>query len=111
VNAVLSELPSSQRHLSHPIHGVGNNSDGRVFVEHIDGKREEFDHVIMATPSYVTLDMLRNGGGIEADEQRVFEQFRWSHNETVLHSDTRVSSLLILQLNSLCTHEYVVADA
>lgn len=90
IDAALANLPPAQLHLNTPVAAVGNSEDGKVRLRLADGREEKFDHVIMASQSHQTLRMLQAGGGTTWREQSILSKIRWSQNETVLHSDTRV---------------------
>lgn len=46
------------------------------------------------THSDTTLALLRRGGHVSADEEKVLGPWEWSQNEAVLHWDERVSRQL-----------------
>ncbi len=58
-----------------------------VWVESVDGVREHFDQVIVATPADRALAMLEEPS---AEEARVLSAFRYQPNLATLHSDERV---------------------
>ncbi|KIJ54389.1 hypothetical protein M422DRAFT_25299 [Sphaerobolus stellatus SS14] len=92
VKRILSKLPKSQLHLSTPIHSVQTQTqNGKVILTTAgpNGKKEEFDHVILACHSDTSLAILERGDVTE-DERRILSSFRWNKNEAVLHCDTRL---------------------
>ncbi|WVR06843.1 hypothetical protein IAU60_003879 [Kwoniella sp. DSM 27419] len=89
LDAVLSKLPKENLHLNTEIVAVESHGDGVTLVE-ASGQRHVYDHVIMATHSDTTLKLLRNGGGLTSDEEKVLAPWRWSKNEAVLHWDEKL---------------------
>lgn len=87
VNAILSKLPKEQLHLSTTVTAVSTTSGNKVLLTTADGGLEEYDHVIFATHSDTTLNILRAGDGITDEEETILNKFRWSRNEAVLHAD------------------------
>jgi len=53
---------------------------------------ETYDHVIMACHSDTALKLLRAGGTVTEQEERILGQFKWRTNEAVLHWDKKVCS-------------------
>ncbi|KDQ50504.1 hypothetical protein JAAARDRAFT_74155 [Jaapia argillacea MUCL 33604] len=86
VNAILSKLPTSQLHLNTPIHSISSTSN-QITLTTASGSQEIFDHVIVATHSDTTLQLLKAGGGLTERERDVLGSFGWSRNEAVLHAD------------------------
>lgn len=64
---------------------VERTADG-VWVEDDNGKRERFDHVVMASHADESLAMLANP---TADEKTILGVFRFQKNEAYLHGDAR----------------------
>jgi Flavin containing amine oxidoreductase len=95
VNTILSSLSKSSLHLSTPIHAVRTTESGHVLLTSTDGRTEEFDHVIMATHADTTLSILKAGGGVSIDEERILGGFEWNRNEAVVHSDTKVRKMML----------------
>lgn len=62
----------------------------KVILRTVSGHIEEYDHVIMASHSGTTLKILENGGQATPEEKAILGGFQWTHNPTVLHSDTSV---------------------
>jgi predicted NAD/FAD-binding protein len=99
VEHIVSLLDPSRLHLNTPVRSVSTFpvSDStaikprhKVLLETADGKIEEFDHVIMACHTDATLEILRRGKGMTAQEAELLGSFRWNKNTAVLHSDARV---------------------
>ena len=44
----------------------------------------------MACHTDTTVDILRAGGSLTADEAQVLDAFKWNQNEAVLHCDERL---------------------
>lgn len=94
VNKILKALKSNQIHLSSPVISLksikGTDTGRSIILETIDGRKEGFDHVIIACHSDTALEILRRGG-VEPEEERILSKFQWNKNEAVLHCDTKVS--------------------
>ncbi|KAK4688090.1 uncharacterized protein P7C73_g2028, partial [Tremellales sp. Uapishka_1] len=89
VDAVLSKLPRENLHLNTEIVSVSSHAEG-VTLEEASGVRHVYDHVILATHSDTTLDMLRRGGGVTSEEEKILSPCQWSTNEAVLHWDEKL---------------------
>ncbi len=88
---ILSKLASSRLHLCTPVKSVKNaSSNTHVVLTTADGREEVYDHVIMACHSDIALSILKEGGDIRPEEEKILGMFKWNKNESVLHSDTRV---------------------
>ncbi|QRV83556.1 Flavin containing amine oxidoreductase [Ceratobasidium sp. AG-Ba] len=87
VKRVLSKLPPNNLHLSAPVQAVSTSPGSSKVTIQLPDRTEEFDHVILATHSNTTLEMLRNGSGMTSEEERILGSFEWNKNRTVLHGD------------------------
>ncbi|KAH9936220.1 FAD/NAD(P)-binding domain-containing protein [Fomitopsis serialis] len=88
VNHILSRLPASQLHLSTRITSVKTRNEHDVEVTTASGERAIYDHVIFACHSDTALDILRVGGGVTPEEERILGAFKWNKNVAVLHYDS-----------------------
>lgn len=77
----VASVPTAAYHRTH---------DHEVQVCTASGELHVYDHVILACHSDTALALLRAGGGVTRDEERVLGAFDWCRNEAVLHSDERV---------------------
>ncbi|MBA2550492.1 MAG: FAD-dependent oxidoreductase [Nocardioidaceae bacterium] len=59
--------------------------DDSVLVQDTEGAEHRVDHVVIATHADDALDLLDDAS---VEEKRVLSAFRYSRNETVLHTDT-----------------------
>lgn len=66
------------------IASVRRQPDGRVTIEHEDGARQVFDHVVFATPAHHARRLLADP---RVDEARALEAFRTTAVEVVTHRD------------------------
>ncbi|KAK0221391.1 FAD/NAD(P)-binding domain-containing protein [Armillaria fumosa] len=89
IKIILSKLASSRLHLCTPVKSV-KNASSRVVLTTADGREEVYDHVIMACHSDIALSILKEGGDIQPEEEKILSMFKWNKNESVLHSDTRL---------------------
>ncbi|TCK08126.1 NAD(P)/FAD-dependent oxidoreductase [Marinobacterium mangrovicola] len=64
----------------HRIHREG----GQIVVEHLHGKRETFDHVVLACHADQALELL---AAPTAEERRLLSCFPYQRNRAILHSD------------------------
>lgn len=71
--------------LNQPVSAVHRHSDG-VEVRSIDGRMEDYDHVVFASHSDQTLASL--GAQATAIERHLLGSIRYEVNRVVLHSDT-----------------------
>lgn len=99
VQTIIDALPAHCLHLSTPVKAVKTLESGKLLLTTADGKSEEYDHVIMATHTDVTMAILREGGGVTEAEEKIIGGFQWNNNEAVVHSDTSVSSRSICRRN------------
>ncbi|MFG3046056.1 NAD(P)/FAD-dependent oxidoreductase [Streptomyces sp. NPDC048241] len=69
---------------SAPVRGILRHADGVDITTH-DGTTESYDHVVVATHPDQALRLLEDA---TADEKEVLGAFRYSRNDTLLHTDT-----------------------
>lgn len=93
VDTILSALPPDALRLSSPVHSVRTLDSGKVLLTTVNGKSEEYDHVIMACHADASLAILKAGGVVTAEEERILGGFQWNKNVAVIHSDTKVMLL------------------
>lgn len=91
MQAVLRLLPEGHYHQGVKIVGVESANSGLVYLEKEGGEKEAFDHVVFATHADQTLEILKKGGGVTEDEERILSAFEFSKNRAVLHADVQVS--------------------
>lgn len=82
VNKVLSSLKNPIRLNSH-IHRI-HRHQGQVILEDLHGKRETFDHVVLACHADQSLEML---AAPTHDELTLLKHFPYQRNRAILHSD------------------------
>ncbi|QEW06154.1 NAD(P)/FAD-dependent oxidoreductase [Nitrincola iocasae] len=82
VNKIIHELKNPVRLNSH-IHRI-HRHNSQVILEDLHGKRETFDHVVMACHADQALEMLAEP---TADEQQLLQLFPYQRNRAILHSD------------------------
>ncbi|KAG8712837.1 hypothetical protein FRC08_014025 [Ceratobasidium sp. 394] len=87
VNRVLSKLPANQLHLATPVQAISTSPNSSKVTIQLPGGIEEFDHVILATHSDTSLEILRRGSGVTSEEEAILGSFQWNKNRTVLHAD------------------------
>jgi len=89
VEKIISGLPSNQLHASTPVVAVKTvkGSSHTVQVKTANGQIGTYDHVILCCHSDAALKILRSGGDVTQDEERILSKFKWNKNEAVLHSD------------------------
>lgn len=107
VDHIMSLLDPSHVHLATPVRSVSSvpvddpfssEPQYKIRLETASGKIEAYDHVILACHSDTTLEILRRGGGLTSQEEKLLSAFSWNRNTAVLHSDARVCSVLSLRL-------------
>ena len=95
VDTILSALPPNAVRMSSPVQSVRTLESGKVLLTTASGRSEEYDHVIMACHADTTLAILRAGGGVTREEENILGGFQWNKNVAVIHSDTKVSLLVL----------------
>ncbi|SJL08016.1 uncharacterized protein ARMOST_11375 [Armillaria ostoyae] len=76
IKMILSKLDSSRLHLCTPVKSVKNaSSDKYVVLTTADGREEVYDHVIMACHSDIALSILKEGGDIRPEEEKILELY------------------------------------
>ena len=90
VDTILSALPPNALRMSSPVHSVRTLESGKVLLTTVNGKSEEYDHVIMACHADTSLAILRAGGGVTREEESILGGFQWNENVAVIHSDPKV---------------------
>lgn len=89
VDAILSEFPAKQLHLSTPVHAV-LSGEGNLILVTATGKRETFDYIIFACHADDALRILDAGSGATPEEREILGAFGWNRNDVWLHSDENV---------------------
>ncbi|KAG8864078.1 hypothetical protein FRB96_006951 [Tulasnella sp. 330] len=95
VDRIISKLPAEQLHLCTPIDSVTPSLDGsNVLLTTVSGETAEFDHVLLATHTDISLQILKNGKhGATGMEEKVLGAFQWSRNRVVVHHDEKLMPL------------------
>ena len=94
VHKITSNLPPNALKLATRVSSVAPiNVKGKqmLTVTTEAGASKTYDHVIMACQSYASREILKKGGSITGDEERILGGFSWTKNEAVLHADESVS--------------------
>jgi len=76
-----------------------SSGEGKATLVTATGKRETFDHTIIACHTDDALHILDAGGGATPEEREILGVYRWSKNDVWLHSDVSVS---VDSLSALC---------
>lgn len=90
VHQITSNLPPDALKLATRVSSVAPTiKDGKqaLTVTTESGVSKVYDHVIMACQSYASRDILKKGGFITPEEERILGGFSWTKNEAVLHAD------------------------
>ena len=88
IDAVMRDFPEHNVHLDTVIESLSVLDNKQLAVNRMDGKREVFDHVILATHGDQAMDIIRNIATPE--EEEIMSSFKTSKNTAVLHSDRSV---------------------
>jgi predicted NAD/FAD-binding protein len=89
VDTILSALPPNALRLSSPVCSVRTLESGKVLLTTANGSSEEYNHVIMACHADASLEILKAGGGLTGDEEKILGGFQWNKNVAVIHSDPK----------------------
>ncbi|CAG7846525.1 SubName: Full=Uncharacterized protein {ECO:0000313/EMBL:CCA70191.1} [Serendipita indica DSM 11827] len=96
VHQITSNLPPDALKLATRVSSVAPTiKDGKqaLTVTTESGVSKVYDHVIMACQSYASRDILKKGGFITPEEERILGGFSWTKNEAVLHADESALAL------------------
>ena len=88
IEAVMRDFPEDRLHLDAGIQSLSILKNEQLAVHRTDGRREAFDHVILATHGDQAMDIIRNIATPE--EIEIMSGFKTSKNTAVLHSDRSV---------------------
>ena len=88
IDAVMRDFPEHNVHLDTLIESLSILENEKLAVHRMDGQKEIFDHVILATHGDQAMDIIRNIATPE--EEEIMSNFKTSKNTAVLHSDRSV---------------------
>ena len=88
IDAVMRDFPEHNVHLNTLIESLSVLENEKLAVHRMDGTKEIFDHVILATHGDQAMDIIRNIATPE--EEEIMSSFKTSKNTAVLHSDRSV---------------------
>ena len=94
IDAVMEDFPEDHIHLGIGIRSLRPQENKQIEIHRNDGKKESFDHVILATHGDQAMEIIR--GAATPQEEDVMSGFKTSENTAVLHSDTSVSEHFIV---------------
>ena len=109
VDAIMQDFPKDHVHLNTSIQSLSTLENGQLAVHQSEGRREVFDHVILASHGDQAMDIIRDIA--TPQEVEVMSGFKTSKNTAVLHSDRSVCSKKvslstgILTYQSLCQND------
>ncbi|KAJ4482224.1 FAD/NAD(P)-binding domain-containing protein [Lentinula aciculospora] len=89
VKTILSSLPASQLHLSTPVTAIYSNGSS-IELTTAFGQSSTYDHVILACHSNTALSILRTGGDVTKDEEKILGMFEWNQNVVIVHNDIQL---------------------
>lgn len=110
IDAVMKDFPMKQVHLNTAVKSLQTQIDNRVLLIRSDGKKELYDHVIVATHGDQALKMISQTA--TPKEIEILSNFKTSTNTVSLHSDLSVSlpitrkGLLLLILTRMQAHAH-----
>lgn len=110
IDAVMKDFPMKQVHLNTAVKSLQTQIDNRVLLIRSDGKKELYDHVIVATHGDQALKMISQTA--TPKEKEILSNFKTSTNTVSLHSDLSVSlpitrkGLLLLILTRMQAHAH-----
>ena len=88
IDAVMCGFPADHLHLNTGIQSLSTLDNGQLSVHRMDGRRDVFDHVILATHGDQAMDIIRDIA--TPQETEIMSGFKTSKNTAVLHSDRSV---------------------
>ena len=88
IDAVMRDFPEHNVHLDTVIESLSILENKKLAVHRMDGQKEIFDHVILATHGDQAMDIIRNI--VTPEEEEIMSSFKTSKNTAVLHSDRSV---------------------
>ena len=88
IDAIMHDFPEDHVHLNTGIQSLSTLDNKQLAVHRTDGRREVFDHVILATHGDQAMDIIRDMA--TPQEREVMSGFKTSKNTAVLHSDRSV---------------------
>ena len=88
INAIMQDFPKDHVHLNTSIQSLGTLENGQLAVHQSDGRREVFDHVILASHGDQAMEIIRDIA--TPQEAEIMSGFKTSKNTAVLHSDRSV---------------------
>lgn len=105
IDAVMRDFPEDHVHLDTGIQSLSIIENDRLAVDRMDGKRDVFDHVILATHGDQAMEIIRDMA--TPQEIEIMSGFKTSKNTAVLHSDRSVS----IKLTSLLVDGTLTSEA
>ncbi len=88
IDAVVRDFPEDHVHLDTGIQSLSIVENEQLAILRTDGKREVFDHVILATHGDQAMEIIRDIA--TPQEKEIMSGFKTSKNTAVLHSDRSV---------------------
>ena len=88
IDAVMRDFPEDRVHLDTAIRSLSILDNGQLAIHRTDGKRDVFDHVILATHGDQAMEIIREVA--TPQEIEIMSGFKTSKNTAVLHSDRSV---------------------
>ena len=88
IDAVMQDFSEHHVHLNSGIQSLSTLKDGQLALHQTDGRREVFDHVILACHGDQAMAIIRNVA--TPQESEPMSGFKTSKNTAVLHSDRSV---------------------
>lgn len=85
IDAVMRDFPEDHVHLDTAIQSLSILENEQLALHRTDGKREVFDHVILATHGDQAMEIIRDIA--TPQEAEIMSGFKTSKNTAVLHSD------------------------
>lgn len=89
IDAVMRDFPKDHVHLDTGIQSLSILENQQLAIHRMDGQREVFDHVILATHGDQAMEIIRDIA--TPQETEIMSGFKTSKNTAILHSDRSVS--------------------
>ena len=109
IDAVMRDFPEDHAHLNTGVQSLSILENKQLAIHRTDGKKDVFDHVILATHGDQAMEIIRDIA--TPQETEIMSGFKTSQNTAVLHSDRSVCTILFsASKKTLTRHSSCLSD-